>query len=294
MLIVNTQRLLFFSFVEPLRLREFNEDGSLKDALSLLTENGFEVGQLVERKGDRMKCFIESASESIVKLSLDGTRDIFINVPMVEFLDKKWSVKRVNEQVSVTLIPKPNSCKCADFQIAKYRAMIQLELCHMTVGYEDVVQHVQICVKPTRGVMVTKQFLKGKLTLVPTTLKVVAKGVKEDVPKSAVVVKTPYHDAVFCLSNVSLPKSADEGIAVPFWFLGRGEEDKQNMEIVHIKLSGDLIVPVARNTKQLKDGDMLYLPKAEDQSSSSTPPVKATPPKKPTDTNVPKKKARKS
>ena len=245
-------------------------------------EHGFDIGQLVERKGDRMKCFIESASEQTVKVSLDGTRDVYLSIPMTEFIDRKWIVKRVNEQVNVNVSPKLNALFCHELQVARYRSMIQLEVYNLTINHEESVQHVQICVKPTRGVMVTKAFPKGKLTLVPTTLKVMTKA--GDAPKSAVVVETPFTDAVFRLSNMPLPKSADADIAVPFWFLGKGEEDKQNMDIVIIKGPGGLNVPVARNTKQLKVGEMLYLPKAEESSGSSAHVVDS----------APKKRARKS
>ena len=248
-------------------MREFNEDGSLKDMTALLTEYGFAVAQLVERKGDRMRCIIEKVEGHQVKLSLEGTPDVYIVVPLAEFADKKWVIKRVNEQTAVSITPRPNANACESMQVARYRALIQSELYNLTITHEDVVQHLRICIKPVKGVMCTKSFAKGKLTLVPTSMKVMSKS--GEVPKSAVVVGTPYHAASFWLTNVPLPKSADDDIAVAFWFLGRGDEDKQNMEIVMLKCAGGLVFPVARNHKTIRSGEFLCLPKLDDGSGTS-------------------------
>ena len=118
-------------------MREFNEDGSIKDMTTLLTEYGFAVAQLVERKGDRMRCTIEKVEGHQVKLSLEGTPDVYIAVQLAEFADKKWVIKRVNEQTAVSIVPRPNAKDCESMQVARYRALIQSELYDVTLAHEQ-------------------------------------------------------------------------------------------------------------------------------------------------------------
>jgi hypothetical protein len=239
-------------------MRELNPDGTLKDVDKLLASYGFNVGDTVERKADKSKGEIISADKQLVRLRIAG--DVVAAVPIETFLKRQWSVVAV-KTTTVSIQPTVQIQKCTDFVKHRIASFISIELSNLALQHQELLQHTQILVKPKKGVQVTKAFAKGKLLLVPLSLKVMA---GETPPKSAIVAPVQAGPLQFWLAPLPAPKNADH-IAAPFWFVQHDKED--NMEMFSVKASQasgvdplTVQIPIARNSKPLVAGDWLIFP----------------------------------
>ena len=238
---------------------ELNADGSIKDVERRLASYGFNVGDTVARKADKSSGKIISVDAQAVRLEIAG--DVVASVPIEAFLKRQWST--VSTKVEVELTPTLKLEQCPDFMNHRICTMISLELSNLAMQHQHFSQHIQIHTKPKKGVRVTKSFAKGKLLIVPVSLKV---AFGASLPKAAVAVSVPGSTLHFWLVPLSAPKEADD-ITTPFWYMTRDTED--NMEMMTVKTSShssDLVpiiaqIPIARNSKPLSDGDWLVLPK---------------------------------
>ena len=132
------------------RIREFNEDGSLKNVAVLFHAAGFEVGQFVERKSDKTRGTIDSFNETCVKVLMDGTSNLLASIPVDEFLNRKRSVARkaVKDVLGVNLTENPSEFE--EFQARRLAAFIQLELCSLTAANSQHLSSLKVCLKPKK------------------------------------------------------------------------------------------------------------------------------------------------
>ena len=244
-------------------MRELNEDGTLKGAAVILHAAGFHLGDWVERRADKARGKLFQITSESVKLEVEGSPDIIAAFPLKEFLTKQW-VKTTAKQEPVEFIPTGPMQSFDAFVAARVAALIQVEVCSLSSLREKMALSTKVCVKPVKGVQCCGDFGKGKLTLVPTTIKVNYKA--GNPPNGAAqVLFQPQSPTSFWLGAVHLPKAGEEGMVVPFWHLQRSDEDF-NMEIVYIKFNHDSLkfqIPVARNIKAAQAGEWLTFKKLE-------------------------------
>lgn len=255
--------LVSLNFLDILRMRELNEDGTLKDAAVILLAAGFQLGDWVERRADKARGKLFQITNESVKLEVEGSPDIIAAFPLKEFLTKQW-VKTTAKQEPVEFIPTGPMESFEAFVAARVAALIQAEVCSLSTLHEEMVLSTKVCVKPVKGVQCCGDFGKGKLTLVPTTIKVNYKAGNPPNGAAQALVQ-PRSPTSFWLGAVHLPKAGEEGMMVPFWHLQRSDEDF-NMEIVYIKFTHGTLqfkIPVAQNIKAVKAGEWLTLRKLE-------------------------------
>jgi hypothetical protein len=254
-----------------LRMRELTSQGSIKDVAVIMASYGFNIGDRVERTADKSTGHIESFDEKVVRVKIAG--DVVAAVPIESFLKRQWHVLTSSKGDPVELKPSTDMMHHS-FMNCRLATFIQLELLNLTAQHRTCLEGVTIFTKPRRGIMVTKPFAKGKLTLIPTSFKVLFS--KKLPHKTALSVLMDGHDFNFTVQAVSTPKTADD-IAVPFWFVARDNE-QLNMEIVYVKSSSHpefnkfhVQIPIARNSKPLKEGDWLFLPKLQEEVEALVP-----------------------
>jgi hypothetical protein len=249
------------------RMREFNDDGSLKNVAVLFHAAGFDVGQFVERRSDKTRGTIESFNSSCVKLLMDGTVDVLASINVEEFLNKKWSIIRKAVKDVLEVKPTKSPMQFDEFNVSRLAAFIQLELCNLTSTHSSLLSDLKVTVKPKREVCVSKSFDKNKLILVPTSLKIQCKQQDQSLSANSIVVDVVPAVAVKFLLTAPLSELEDRAHMAPFWFVGQSAEDEEiNMHIVYQKSQLDgfkLKIPIARNMNHVAEGTRLCFKKQE-------------------------------
>ena len=73
------------------RMRELNEDGTMKDVGGLFQEQGFQVGDHVSRKAGNIRGTIVNILSTEVHVRLEETPDVVGKFPLVSFLQHQWT-----------------------------------------------------------------------------------------------------------------------------------------------------------------------------------------------------------
>lgn len=256
-------------------MREISIDGTLKDTAVLMHAAGFQVGDYVERKADKVRGQLIEVTNESVKIQMDDPVGVVGRFPLKDFLTKSW-VKTSAKPDPVELVPDGLASSFDAFVAARVSSIIQLEICTLTTSHEKLALSTKVCLKPVKGVVCTKSFDKGKFTLVPTTIKINFKAGKPPTGTSVVHVQ-PSSLLSFWLGPAHLPKVGDNGMIVPFWHMQK-DSDEWNMEITMVKVVHDgykLQIPVARNIKPLKAGDWLVLKKVDAEDVEQPPSKRA-------------------
>ena len=248
------------------RMRELTADGKA-DPAELLKDAGFHVGSFVRRKQDRAEAKIVSIERVLVNLQIqpDGTQG---TSSLQSFLDGEWVVFVPREAPAVieNLLPHKPS-QHPEWKVMAMITSVQAELLQITESQEACYEHLSVQVKPSKMVLANTKIAKNKLSLAPSTTKVVPKRVGQ-VVSGGYEVKTPSDDMCFwLLPTLHWPKDdTDSGFLSAFWLVSAvTEESEANMAIHYVKGSWDhkVEIPIMKNTKPLNAGDCLkvYKPK---------------------------------
>lgn len=236
-------------------MREYNDDGSLKNVAVLLHAAGYAIGQTVERKSNKTCGTIDSFNSSDVKILIDGTKDVLASVSVHEFLSRQWTVFRKVVQDVVIVSPTKAPSDFEEFTICRLAAFIQLQICNMTLTHATCLSKLKVGLKPKREVFVSETFDKHQLNLVPTSLKVLRKAADHDLPPNTVFVEVVPSVAAKFVLTAPLSEFEDRAQIAPFWFINDSTVDEEiNMQIIHMKEELDSFkvgIPIARNTKKV-------------------------------------------
>ena len=264
-------------------MRELHEDGSVKETSQLMAESGFQVGMHVKRKGDGECGCIQKILQGRVHLSKpDGTTG---RLSVDSFLRGDWNQytpKAQPELLEDLTVHKPQSFP--DFQHAAMMADMILDLRDLLEKHHEHACHgkLHLQLKPRKVLLAAAFIGKNKLTLVPAGVQV-KHGPKK--PEDALFqIQAPTAGYYFWIQPLTVfPKVEGEaGFVNPAFFVQPlAEEEAVNMDIVYVKGSRcrNVTYPVLRNTKDLQQGDVLYLQK--NKAPVQLEPLQAdSPPKK--------------
>ena len=252
-----------------LRKRDFDADGKLTDPSTLLKECGFEIGQFVRRKKDKVLCKIHEVQGEQVLLSIeDGPLTGMAHVATTSFLKGEWKMVQAPSEAEMVdfLQATAESSSEARFQIMRgeiQKKLIALEGQHAGTAYKLI----QINTKPQRNVTCTKVIKKGKLQLVPTSLNISFKNPDQGSelnPAGASISLGQIEDgfSAWLQSTFVLPKEEREGFISPFWLIRTTAKlSDANMELSHVFEASDenhtLKIPVLKNSRDLSEGEVL-------------------------------------
>ena len=198
------------------RMRELTADGKA-DPAELLKDAGFHVGSFVRRKQDRAESKIVSIERVLVNLQIqpDGTQG---TSSLQSFLDGEWVVfvPREAPEVIENLLPHKPS-QHPEWKVMAMITSVQAELLQITESQEACYEHLSVQVKPSKMVLANTKIAKNKLSLAPSTTKVVPKRVGQ-VVSGGYEVKTPSDDMCFwLLPTLHWPKDdTDSGFLSAF------------------------------------------------------------------------------
>ena len=172
-----------------------------------------------------------------------------------------------------------------EFKLALMIADIHQEVHGLVKSCDShkMLSKLAIQIKPAKGIIAKAAFPKGKLVLVPYSMKVITRKTKpEPLPNAVRVVCPAWKEREFWLANPNQwPKesSEDSGFISPvFCMQNTDEEDLANMEVF---LSGNkaskVRIPLYRNTKKIAIDDHLQISKVKNvagQIAAEEPPAK--------------------
>ena len=159
------------------RKREFDQVGQLADKALLLVEKGYTVNSWVSRKKDKITAQIKSMSNTVVILSIqEGDLAGTVSISHDSFHKGEWRVvKPPVEKVSIDHLEQYVASTNKEFMKKILIGLIGGKLLEMEKANMDVVGGLKLALKPHRKVIAYKKFSKGKLVLVPTTLRIGSK-----------------------------------------------------------------------------------------------------------------------
>jgi hypothetical protein len=263
-------------------MRDFTDDAKLENAVQMVAERGFRIGMSVCRKADNFRAHIEDMQGDQVTLRTVKCEQVVATVS--SFLNGEWAEyepkPEPEELLNWTQYSPQHSL---DFKIQRVKGLIMWELHELTVKHSAVLENLKVFLKPKKEVFASKGFEKGKLIIVPSTLKVDHKvgGGLDVVPANAVNIGTLLGDGAdkvrfWLVPTVVMPKAnaskcSTNAFVCPFFMVRIVHEiDEGNMEIVpnmdkHNGNAESPTIPVMRNRKAIKAMDCLtmYVPKVE-------------------------------
>lgn len=269
--------------------------GQLADKALLLVEKGYTVNSWVSRKKDKITAQIKSMSNTVVILSIEeGDLAGTVSISHDSFHKGEWRVvKPPVEKVSLDHLEQYVASTNKEFMKKILIGLIGGKLLEMEKSHMDVVGGLKLALKPRRNVIACKKFIKGKLVLVPTTLRIESKDVSEEASANQSICigrcgteKTAYYLNP-CFANPLDKVDPGSAFVAPFWLVQTThDQEEANM---HMSLTVDpsdknanLKIPTLVNSCAVNADDVLlrFVPKPAKPEVEQVVPISTSQPAK--------------
>lgn len=250
---------------------------------SILKESGFYEKQFVIRRGDKVIAQIVEFQDDTVKLHIEeGPITGYAQVSAASFLEKKeWKAlsKTPVTPEEVTGWAEFKASDHLDVKVHLAKAAIFQKLLDLEKKHQKTYDGLKIFVKPQRSAVASKPFSKGKLTLVPTTLKIEVKhdGDEPKEPGNHVCIGRAGHSdlSFYLLPCFNVPTEKKEGgkkvgFVSPYWCVRPTRDPNEancekSGEFSPTDGNSSLMIPTIRNSKDIAVGDtlLLHVPKID-------------------------------
>lgn len=241
----------------------------MADHATLLQEGGFEIGQLIERKADRVMAKLDRvAGNKAVLLLQDGPLSGWATVSVASLLKGEW--KKAAPKVDPVELPDFHGClpTCSrELCLMQVKGSIAGKLLDLEKKHIKVHDGLKVFLKPMKAVIAQKRFGKGELVLVPSTTKIVTEQPQSGVCLGSVGLAQEIESADISLwlaPCTILPKEGGlkQPFVAPFWFVrSTSVKEDANCEVVPVMDSDHpnhlLKVPFLRNFKPIKSDEEL-------------------------------------
>lgn len=264
------------------RQREYGDSGQLKNNATMLQELGFEVGQFITRRKDKIVAKITAMDTDHVTIHVDeGPFTGLAQVSLKSFLEKKeWKPMSKDPVVPEELKnwTQFTASENVDLKVHIAKSKIFEQLSIMENQHKEVYPGLQIFVKPHRNVVAKAKFEKNQLVLVPTTMRI-------DVVHAGETVKEPGNHVCVGKANTGsmsfylmpcfgMPSVKGDGRPVgfvsPYWCIRPTRDENE----ANVQKSGEhkpsdtnssLKIHTIKNHKVINPGDSLimFVPKEE-------------------------------
>ncbi|CAJ1418219.1 unnamed protein product [Effrenium voratum] len=264
-------------------MRSYDAGGRLQSPSGLARECGFTEGMHILRKGDGTVAQVVQFEESHLVVAVNGQ---LRRVEAGSFTRGEWTKHTPKAQV-VTLDHMANPAGGhADFLVQLMKANI-LQAIHELQQENGDTEGLSVHLKPCKRVVAEQDYKKKCLKLVPVSTKIECKPVG-----SASGQGTPMGELVpgmefSILPWVVIPKDGTAGAVCPFFFVQpTTTQEESNMELVTIKASNGMDIPLLRNFVAIQKGDDLKVHKPKDTVVLELAPLEKV------ETSKPSKRAR--
>ena len=170
--------------VNLIRLRSLDASGNITNS-SMITDQGYQVGQLVKRKADDTEGVIKTIGPQSVTLVVGGVEKL---ASAISFVNLEWKV--VNQ--------KPDAVKYDDWQddlphkssvffAQATKAKVSVMMYQRAIKEAKMWDHLEVYSKP-RDVVATKHYKRGDLKLDLISTKVDMRRSSEAIPSSGILM----------------------------------------------------------------------------------------------------------
>ena len=268
------------------RMRELNPDGSLRNAQDLLGDQGFVLGACIKKKGEKFEGQItglDGSSVTVKDLKSGGV----LKVQARDMLCSGWiTFKPKADPESIASLQSMGPKKNNDFLAGRVIAEIHGAMHELVTTHDSqkALGGLSVQLKPSRALVSSEVFGKGKLILVPYSWKVLTRSPKPEPMANAVQVQTKWKldDREFWIVSCnSLPKDStpEEGkhFLSPYFMVGSCEdEESANMvQVMSGTTQSSIRIPMWKNSKEIGIGAVLNFLKAKQvEADEQAPKVK--------------------
>ena len=260
-----------------LRIRDVNLDGQLSNECTVVRDLGFDVGQAIVRKADKLKAVITGLSGNSVTINVeDGPISGLAQVAARSFRQGEWKILKTAPEppLEVSDCRLHSALHSREMKIGHVRGKVFSVLLSLENKHKQVLSGIKMTIKPQRDVIATRVFQPGKLVLVPCTYKIEARGE----PAAGSIPLGEIEGIKFqlapCYQGPDKDGSLEQAYLQPFWSVRvTHEAAKANVELRPV-LSYDenndkINVPLLQNTKDIYVDDVLlqFVPKKEKRVS---------------------------
>ena len=229
------------------------------------------------RRGDKVIAQIVEFQNDHVKLHVEeGPITGYAQVSVASFLEKKEWKPLSKTPVSPEEVTGWAEFKASDHLEVKVhlaKAAIFQKLLDMEKKHQKAYDGLKVFVKPQRSVVASTPFAKGKLTLVPTTLKIEVKHDGDEPKEQGTHVcigragrsdMSFYLMPCFNMPTEKKPGGKKVGFVSPYWCVRPTRDPNEANcakigEISSTDENASLTIPTIRNSKDIKVGDALLL-----------------------------------
>ena len=241
-------------------MRDFSSAGTLSVATHILNELGFIVGDIIKNQNDKTLFQIVAVDGSEIHVTNDtGNAE---RIALSSFQNKEWSIEV--KKPTPAMMPRYPPVENAAFMAMAIKGEISQHLFELATSYR--VDELSVMSKPTKAVTATIKFPKGKLVLVPSTLKI-EMGPK--LPSSLHVELKLYAQSELHFWLAPYTYAPDEladktkGFVAPFWFVGSTDDQSTvNMELTSV--SASCKIPLLKNICAIPAGTTLLIHRPAD------------------------------
>lgn len=256
-----------------LRIRQFGATASISD-LDMVIEMGFDKDMMVQRKKDRCRAQISVMQDPI---GLDCEDGQHIDVPCSAFLQGDWKKLKeasIKEDVAIEDYEALLGIKSKHVAFEILKGKILEKLLEMEETHMSVHAGLKLFFKPSKDVFAKKSFKVGALVLIPSG-KVEEYDPQKKYTSHIVLPQQKGGIQVHIQSNIIGPKGDDFAKASmsPFWLVRVSSEPQTvNMELVTpAGKDNPFKVPILRNSKAIKTGDVLVRLDAAPPTAANAP-----------------------
>ncbi|CAJ1386593.1 unnamed protein product, partial [Effrenium voratum] len=259
----------------------YDRHGELAECEAIVKELGFNAGDAVMRRADKVAATISGFTQSHVILRIEsGLISGTAKVLAKSFSKKEWThcaAKKEVEEVQEHWQHRIGSH--VEFGVLYLKGKITAALLQEELKHLDTLQHLTIQAKPFKNVVATKNFATNKLVLVPMTTRISTQLQKSGAQLLGELMAGPEGGLSFwlvpCFAAPKPHPEGSKGMIAPFWLVQTTEQpDEANMEVTpdlgsHNE-SDKLIhqvtikVPVMKNTRAIKAGEQLVVHRKKD------------------------------
>lgn len=247
------------------RIRDVNIDGKVSEEVSLVRELGFEVGQAVMRKQDKIKGTIEAMAGDKITINVDdGPITGRAHVSTEGFRKGHWKVLKTKPEPPLEVLDCSlySALASEEFKICVTKGQILKTLFDMEEKHKKVLACVKMTLKPHRDVIALKAFPVGKLCLVPCSTKIETRDKLAAGSVSLGTINGTMFQVCSYFVGPDKDQNFDKAFLQPFWSVRvTHDPDKANVSIEpQLDLSTtnqNFTIPVMRNIKEVAANDVL-------------------------------------
>ena len=241
---------IYRTSLPDLRIRKHNSSLQVTQS-QMMCEMGFKVGCWVERKKDKVQASVVALSDDNVKMQCDDGQ--MYEVSSMAFLEGQFKLmKQPKDPVSIENYEAHLAMNSKDVEMGITKGRVLEALVTLEKKHIHVHQHLRLHFKPQKDIVALKGFGKGKLALVPCTVRV-----ENPTRISSGMIRLA--DKLALVPNMTPPRESDftKSVLAPFWMVRVTHEvDESNMEL-HVPAGSPYKIPILRNSKDVAAGDVL-------------------------------------